>query len=648
MLSAFTGGIDRAQDEPAAGGLPDKQRAQARARRMRGFKDMRGKSLYLHGPLKDLGRGGVGVELYFRTLRWSGIVFLLVLVTGIFSLADNVGADSRLQDGSPLVRSTIGPTGRTVERLRRWQALPWFCMFLLVTSYMFWLRYKQRSIARSVDFRFITSGDFAVEVRAIPLHESKEAQLVTFFEQFGAVAHVQVGYKCAGYVLLLKRWQKLDIDQNEARARILQHEAENGAMSARHASRLSAIEAEMVQLEEQMAQMQRSDAVPTGAAFIIFDTEAGRRACLGALNPDAFKRLGAVFGISAGVPKYERFYQLDVVPAPEPSDVYWENLEVGPAAVRSRALGTLGAAAALIAISAVALTFFSQQKNREVERRAAEGGQGSSYYARALEIIAALVVTSTNGLLRLAIQAMTHYERRDTRSEYEVGLFIKLSLAYVVNQSCLIIFINTDTREWFVDGGVYPQAFFIALANAVVPELLKILRPEWLCRRCVLAPFAKSQSKLDELWSPPEASLGEYYAGLVKTLALALLFGPAMPVIYVITLLALAISYWATKYTMLRVCRQPPAMGPQLAEGFLTALSLLLLGSAILETVVLSAQLPRGTLPAERNRVLGFPIAALVLWLVYAFFPLQYIPCLRYSTVATARAAGSPRRGAPG
>jgi hypothetical protein len=74
----------------------------------------------------------------------------------------------------------------------------------------------------------------------------------------------------------------------------------------------------------------------------------------------------------------------------------------------------------------------------------------------------------------------------------------------------------------------------------------------------------------------------------------------------------------------------------------------LLLGSAILETVVLSAQLPRGTLPAERNRVLGFPIAALVLWLVYAFFPLQYIPCLRYSTVATARAAGSPRRGAPG
>jgi hypothetical protein len=145
------------------------------------------------------------------------------------------------------------------------------------------------------------------------------------------------------------------------------------------------------------------------------------------------------------------------------------------------------------------------------------------------------------------------------------------------------------------------------LANAIVPEFFKVVRIDSLARRFVLAPFARSQAKLDELWEPPSASMGEYYAGLTKTLALGFLFGPAMPVVFFITALTLVITYWSTKYALLRVCKQPPAMHEGVSERFREGVSFLLLGSAILELIVVNSRMGDDWSAAERSRTRGAP-----------------------------------------
>jgi hypothetical protein len=315
----------------------DLGKARERARRVRGFKDSHGRPLPLHDELKALGRGGVGVELFFRTLRWCGIVLLVSTALGIASLVDNARSNRGVVEAG-IVSTTVGPSGaKDPSQLRNWHVIPWFVMFLTWICFLYLLRVKQRLIAKLVDRRYVTSGDYAVEVRNIPPGESSEHQLLQFFEQFGRVAQVQIGYTCSEYVKLWKRWKKFDVERTEMRARLAADEATNHAPnSARHSAKVSDIERDMIELEGQMANAQAVALVPTGAAFVIFDTEAGRRACLRAHSRDWWEQIADLCGCGSG-PRYRDSFQLQVVPAPEPSDVFWENLEVGPDQVRSAA-----------------------------------------------------------------------------------------------------------------------------------------------------------------------------------------------------------------------------------------------------------------------------------------------------------------------
>ncbi|KAJ1627728.1 hypothetical protein T492DRAFT_842178 [Pavlovales sp. CCMP2436] len=55
---------------------------------------------------------------------------------------------------------------------------------------------------------------------------------------------------------------------------------------------------------------------------------------------------------------------------------------------------------------------------------------------------------------------------------------------------------------------------------------------------------------MDKIWEPEEAGLGDYYAGLTTTTALGLIFGPPMPIVYLITALIIAASYFANKCSL--------------------------------------------------------------------------------------------------
>ncbi|KAG8466583.1 hypothetical protein KFE25_007962 [Diacronema lutheri] len=617
---------------------PDVLRAQRRARSMRGFKDEKSKTLDLRGPLKELGRAGVGVELYFRTLRWLMIAFVLAAALGSISLADNTRSNADLN--LPIVETTIGPCCKDVDRLVDWQAIPWFITFLVFVGLMYFVRYKQRSIARLVDKRFTTTGDYAVEIRGVPA-ATREAELIDYFEKqnnFGKVAQVQIGYRCSEYVRLFERWKKLDIELRETTA---QHDADRASgfpLPAGRAGKIDSIQQEMVALEGEMARLQAEERRPTGAAFIIFETEKGRRDCLRAHTLNSCQALVQQLGFAIA-PRLGHV-TLTVTAAPEPSDVYWENLEVAPNEVRKRSGLTLIVAAALVGVSAGLLALFTQRKNREIARLEARSeSQAAVAYAQGISIVAACVVTGVNALLRIAVQRLTVYERRDTRTEYEESLFVKLSLAYVLNQSLLIILVSHSPTSWFVDGGVYAQAFFIVLANSVVPEFFKVFRIDTLFQRYAIAPFVKSQAKLDELWEPPEASMGEFYAGLLKTVALGLLYGPAMPVIYFVTAGALCITYGATKYALLRVCKQPPSLNEGVSERFREALSYVVLAGVVLQFTVLTTRRPRG----QRDGAEVWPTIAFVLWALYKFVPVGLLPCCaKYTDTKSNDTNGAP------
>eukprot|EP00307_Rebecca_sp_RCC1486_P004574 CAMPEP_0119405646 /NCGR_PEP_ID=MMETSP1335-20130426/249_1 /TAXON_ID=259385 /ORGANISM="Chrysoculter rhomboideus, Strain RCC1486" /LENGTH=879 /DNA_ID=CAMNT_0007429669 /DNA_START=92 /DNA_END=2733 /DNA_ORIENTATION=- len=617
---------------------PNLERARENARKKEGFKDENGQPLPLHGPLKQLGRGGVGIELFFRTIRLSIGVFFLLFLISVPSLVQNVRTPKAESEGL-ILATTLGLPSNLCGDAERcptlWmQVIPWFIITVIIILFMYHIRYLQRTVAKEVDRRFITAGDYSVEVRGLPLNASSEPFLITFFEQFGKVHMVSVGYKCGEFVQLQRKWKELGVTRDDLLARAAVASVEDdagGASSARRAdiqqglrTKAGEIEAEMVRLEEAMRSLQANDLEPTGAAFLIFETEAGRRQCLRAHNLELYERIAEWFGVVTRRPKYLDMYKLEVTPAPEPSDVYWENLEVGPEEVQKRSVRTTAFSVLLILASFGALLLFSVIKEQQEARLIRQERLNVSY---GVSGAAAGAITLVNTALKYAVIYLTDFERRDTRTEYEESVYFKLTWAYIINQSLLVLIVGAISAprgarrswfSWFEDGGAMTQAFYILLANAVVPEFVKVVRVDVLTYRYLLARTARSQAKLEKYWEPPEATLGEFYAGITKTCCLGLLYGPAMPIAYIVTAVALCISYMANKYALLRVFKQPPAINEGLSEQYRTAMGWVILGSIILQLVY----------TGNREAQL-MPIWLVVLWALYKFVPVKWLPVFR-------------------
>ena len=169
-----------------------------------------------------------------------------------------------------------------------------------------------------------------------------------------------------------------------------------------------------------------------------------------------------------------------------------------------------------------------------------------------------------NLLLTLIVKGIAKFRRFHTRTDRECYLMSRLTVIHMVN--CLVIPIlnsscpRTDDRHgrclWYAPGGLVEGAFWLQFFNAFVPDLIYAMDIGGLVKK-QMAKLARTQATLDELFVPRSFSFGEKYAALCKTIALALFYGPVLPLSYVLAVCGLFVSYWADKYWVLRDHKRP-------------------------------------------------------------------------------------------
>ena len=111
----------------------------------------------------------------------------------------------------------------------------------------------------------------------------------------------------------------------------------------------------------------------------------------------------------------------------------------------------------------------------------------------------------------------------------------------------------------------------------VADETQKVVQPRTLIRRYVLTRFYTAQHDLDELWRPPPMRLAAAHAATVRTVTMALLYGPLYPPVYLLASAAIFLSLWATKYAMSRWYRKPPPLNEAMLAHMRLALGLVIL-----------------------------------------------------------------------
>lgn len=169
--------------------------------------------------------------------------------------------------------------------------------------------------------------------------------------------------------------------------------------------------------------------------------------------------------------------------APEPSDVFWENLNVTFVQRFKVVSLTYFLTAVIIGICFLVTWGLSELKDElnsaGNEDEGDEEEKKNLFDARALAIrfvttLTSLFVVAVNKFLLIIITKFSAKERHLTQSAYNLSVAFKLTCARFFNSAIIPIFVNYYYEEWFTSGGLVQDVSNLIIAIAVADPLTGI------------------------------------------------------------------------------------------------------------------------------------------------------------------------------
>lgn len=276
---------------------------------------------------------------------------------------------------------------------------------------------------------------------------------------------------------------------------------------------------------------------------------------------------------------------VEVFKAPEPTDVYWENLECRRWE-RLLRMWLTNLVIGLMIVAGTALLYLVQSVQVAANQHFSTYSSSSfetSLQALLISGLAAVVTLVWNLVLKNSVEALTYRERLDTRSHVEVALFTKLIFVYGLNtvavpllvsfltlydpiEQAPVLHVVGITQAWYESGGAVSRAVILILSSSIVTDLFRYIHIPALINRHILGRFASSQIRLNQLWAPPPMPLGGIYAETFRTLLLGVVYAPIYPPALLLTAFALLSSYLSTRYAISRWYMRPPLVNGSLMK----------------------------------------------------------------------------------
>jgi len=322
--------------------------------------------------------------------------------------------------------------------------------------------------------------------------------------------------------------------------------------------------------------------VCTGRAYVVLKRSVVAAAIVHACNPDLGGRI-ANFFCCRYPPRWRRGATVRVRRAPEPDDIFYENMEYSEPERFWLYLKSI-----LVSLVAMVVCFVpiwgltrSHAKNTaRIRTDTVLTTQADSY----MGYVISLVIVMLNQGVVLVVGYLTDTEKPQTRSTREIHLLMKLFIAFTLNTVVALIVahqiglhgkenntelgcpLDNGSISWFCVGSIIDIAVTLSITNAVTAPLLDVIPVSQGLLSFYYSCYAMSQEEMDYVYAPPELSLAYLYASSLTNLAIAAFFAPAAPIIYLITAVGMGLLYWSQKYFVLRRGRLPHAFDARIHD----------------------------------------------------------------------------------
>lgn len=469
-------------------------------------------------------------------------------------------------------------------------------------GWMIKLRKRQKDAEDQINKDNITAGDYSVMIRGLDENKADNKKLIEFARHYGEVSNafhitkvgrpIEMGQKLEDMELTLKELKKVNVSAKKQGGfhrlyacfyqcflpiRGPDDICTFGLCCSDNTEKMkNKIEEACKKLESKEKEAQSKG---TGYGIITYNYECHAKNFLEDHFLNWWQRVikYSTFGlwIQSTAPKLDG-QRIVAARAPEPSDLWWENTWVHFRSALLQRLLSFVVTFAVMAIGGVALFFLARENEQmrdhqvEMERISKSGPENDdsqnvstldSARLRGFSILSGLIVVIINLVITKIVNVFSYYERWATHTEHEKWLMAKLSIFYLMNSFLIPILavglIEDERDDWYSRGGVIEKAFYIQITNAIIPDVLTLLDPVEILNFCIISRFALTQEKLDKLMEPQTFPLAQRYASAVRTLGLAMLYAPALPISPLIASFGLLISYCIDKFVSLKRRQQP-------------------------------------------------------------------------------------------
>ena len=552
----------------------------------------------LSTPETDLADFGIGVGVYFYTLR---MLSFIMLVAGILSIPNlwyyggddyNSGHEFGYQalkysavctdqswrpcpnctlsqwdyfptTFSRYAEAMISTTGEKLTFIRtnncsisKSAGIVAYVAMLFVCFAMYLLTKVSKRKEEDFDCKQQTSSDYAVEVANPPGDAKDETEWHVFFSQFGHVTALTIAYDNEELrtVLLQRRSLVAMLEQLQPRDVLVDpQKIENAVATALpvpwYQKVLGSLNAETIQQRiaviDEMIKIDLSERqYDVSEVFVVYETEEAQQAALQALQLPGLK---VARNDTSGVDDnliFRGTQLLYCVEPKEPDTIRWQDLDETLTQQLKQQILTFFLTAFAILCGCAVVVYC--RKN-----------YGAVY--------AALAVTAVNTVApNVCHYIVNGFESHASEGGWQTSLYLKITVSRWITTAILTAMITpfTDTLENQADS-LIPAMYAIFITEMLKAPATQLLDISGHMNRHVLAPRARDQKRMLNYFKGTAYALSERYTDQTTVLFFTFYYAMLFPAGFFFGSATLCVHYWTDKFCLLRVWKQAPPIGSE-------------------------------------------------------------------------------------
>lgn len=547
----------------------------------------------------DLNFLGPAYPMYFQFLIFAlGLLLLMFLFSGAFGIYSNYQgdfcrpvSDYNTTDSSTCVLTsasvislantkTSGGDSHdhkdTMEEYHHLQRVFNIIAYIVLIIFFQYFRYRQKITAKIIDDRDTSIADYTFEVKNIPKIPGADMRKEVWkFVEENALPGQKLDVKKV--VCCFDVADKMTVEAEietlcHQKAKLIQRK-QKGELVDNELQYTSTLIRNLKQTLKKMEKdsLKGDSTEFVGIAYVTVNTQQQYWDVINRWKKGYLQKWRENRRSGATMKMKNKF--ITIRPAPEPSDVFWENLGVCQSRrLRNRMLVNLVCAGILGLCFGGVFLIYDVKSTLITKVEEAHEGTIETVGVKAVSYLASFVIVIINYVLQFLIRKLVFWEKPASWTDYYTSVALKLAWAQFMNTSMITFAVAWFTNNYWGPGGMIESIIYVFTLNAFYTPIYNLVNIWYL-----LGKYSRSKARsLDKksnltqkqamlLYENPKMDFATFYSGIIKSMFSAAFYSPVVPIVLLWTFLGIFLCYWVDKYNLLRKTSIGRALGVEIA-----------------------------------------------------------------------------------